>query len=844
VPYKAIDGVIEALARWLSGKTDEAARGFAPPRADLLARVFPALSLLAPEASGEAATIEPGDERRTLFEALRVLLARIARHERLVIAIDDLQWADADSLAMLGALLRPPGAPALVLVIAERSDAPASFAPPCPMRRVDVGPLAAADAAALAATLLPAESPATSAAIAAEAGGHPLFVMELARARRRHESAAIARLEDALARRIEALDADARAVVEVVGVATAPVAPIVLAEATGVAPGPLAAVLVRLRDDHLVRTGGVGAEDLIDAYHSRVRSAAAQQLAPARRREVHARLAAALERRPKLDPELLFRHWLEAEDRARARRYAIEAADAARDALAFDQAAQLYRAALDLGDDDGLALRKKLGAALVDAGRGAEAARVLQDAASRAGEREALDLRRRAAEQLLRSGHVDAGTEALGEVLASAGLRLHTSARAAIPSLIAIRARLRLRGLALRRGRAVDPAALTRVDACWSAAAGLLMIDSVRATVFQSRMLQLALDAGDPYRASLALSLEAGLVGARSAHVGPRVAHVFDQARALAIECGVPHAHGILSAAQGMAAILQGRFAEGLAFSEQAEHTLRGCIGATWERDTVATQISWAQIYLGRFAALAARLPDTIREAEERDDRYLATALRTGTLVWSPLVRGDTAAARLALDEAIRRWSERGFLHQHWDDLLARAELALHTGDAAGALSRMRDGWAELERAFVLEIQICREEALFVRGRAALRRAWQVGATSSEGRTLLRAAGRDAARMYRERVAYIAALADLLSAGIAAARGEVSAAEPLLRRSLTALDAGGMALHAAVVRRRLADLVGGSEADALRAAARSYAEREGVTAIAEVTEHLAPGFAS
>lgn len=40
----------------------------------------------------------------------------------------------------------------------------------------------------------------------------------------------------------------------------------------------------------------------------------------------------------------------------------------------------------------------------------------------------------------------------------------------------------------------------------------------------------------------------------------------------------------------------------------------------------------------------------------------------------------------------------------------------------------------------------------------------------------------------------------------------------------------------------LADLVGGSDAEPLRAAALAYAAREGVTALAAVTEHLAPGF--
>lgn len=255
----------------------------------------------------------------------------------LVISIDDLQWADADSVAMLTALLRPPGAPRLVLLIAERSDASAGFAPPCATRWVDVGPLATADAAALAATLLPAESLETSAAIAAEAHGHPLFVMELARAWRRHDGRVVTQLEHALASRIQQLGADARAVIEVVGVAGVPVAQAVVGEVAGVALGPLAAVLIHLRDDHLVRTDGLGTEDLVDAYHHRVRAAVVQQLDGGRARSLHARLAAALERRPEIDSERLFGHWLEAGHRVRARRYAIEAAEAAAAALAFDR---------------------------------------------------------------------------------------------------------------------------------------------------------------------------------------------------------------------------------------------------------------------------------------------------------------------------------------------------------------------------------------------------------------------------------------------------------------------------------------------------------------------------
>jgi hypothetical protein len=154
----------------------------------------------------------------------------------------------------------------------------------------------------------------------------------------------------------------------------------------------------------------------------------------------------------------------------------------------------------------------------------------------------------------------------------------------------------------------------------------------------------------------------------------------------------------------------------------------------------------------------------------------------------------------------------------------------------------MQRGWPSLRRAFVLEIQICRGEAHFVRGRAGLRRAGQVGPTTGDGRRLLAAAARDAARLYRERVPWLAALGDLLSAGIAATRGNPDTAAAQLRRALAGFDAAGMALHAAIARLRLAALVAGTEGAGLRAAAHGYAEREQITASGAVLDQLAPGF--
>ena len=281
---------------------------------------------------------DPAERRRGMFRALRALFANLATSgPPLVLTIDDLQWSDPDSIALLAELLRPPEAPPLLLVGTLRSGTPLDL--PCPVERIALGPLPPAEARVLARHCLEASAgEARAVAVAEETGGHPLFIAELAH----HGGAAPATLDGALGARVAALPEQPRAVLELLAVAAGPVGEEALARASGkrrpctsrrASCGPSASCAAAARRWSVPRPragGGVGAVDR------------------AGRRLCHERLAVGLEAAADGDPEVLAVHWHAAGHDQRAAHHAVRAADRAAAALAFERSARLYRMAIEL----------------------------------------------------------------------------------------------------------------------------------------------------------------------------------------------------------------------------------------------------------------------------------------------------------------------------------------------------------------------------------------------------------------------------------------------------------------------------------------------------------------
>jgi len=478
-----------------------------------------------------------------------------------------------------------------------------------------------------------------------------------------------------------------------------------------------------------VRTSGSSDAPTIETFHDRIRETVVASLGPSVLRERHERLARALRERDDVDEETLHFHFHEAGLLGEAREYAVQAADKATRALAFDRAAFYHRMALELhglhGEDDAEAQRTRvaLADALANSGHGPEAADAYLVAASHDVEGRALDLKRRAAEQLLMSGHVDRGLSTISEVLADLGMRLAKTPLAALIGLLLLRAWLFLRGAGFRRrdAAAIPPAVLAKIDVCRAVGFGLAAVDNIRAAHFQSRHLLLALGAGEPSRLSRALAIEATLVSTQGPRSLRRVARLAEVATGLARDLDTAETESSVEIAHASEFYFTGRFARARPHLERAIELIRDrCTGMHWEIDSMQFFHQCTLTYLGALGELARQLPPLLQDAERRGELYLATNLEVGdTSLWW-LLRDQPGEARARIENAMKRWSRRGFHLQHTYEGCSLTQIDLYDGNPERALSRADGLFVQMRRAFQTRIHFSRVRLWFVRGRAAI----------------------------------------------------------------------------------------------------------------------------
>jgi predicted ATPase len=305
VPFKGIDGIIDAISEHLVMLTDADARALLRGGFRYLAAVFPVLQRV-PVIGGVVSSVrevaDPAALREQAFGELERLLGELAREQPIVLFVDDLQWADRDSLDLLQRALVGAGAAPCLFIATLRAGADAAWEPNGLLTgaiRISLHALSSTESRSLLDALVTTQSRGRidRESLVAEAHGHPLYLAELARSVRAGASpiAAKAKLQDVLWDRIASLDDIDRRLMEMVAVAGAPVPYEVVAKAAGVDVGECQNRLGSLRAAHLLRVGRRGLERLIEPYHDRVREAILPRLGSvAARAEQHLRFGRTL----------------------------------------------------------------------------------------------------------------------------------------------------------------------------------------------------------------------------------------------------------------------------------------------------------------------------------------------------------------------------------------------------------------------------------------------------------------------------------------------------------------------------------------------------------------------
>src|SRR5438067_1317896 len=315
------------------------------------------------------------DDREELFFSVRVFIEGVARDGPTLLVFEDIHWADRgllDLIELLAARLR--GLPVMLVTLArpELLDSRPSWGGGLTAyTALPLAPLSADEAHELANLRLGEITSDAAMRLAETAEGNPLFIEQLA-ATMAETSPAGASLPSTirgiLAARLDALPDAERALLLDAAVVGKTFWRGALPQIDSAADG-LSELLGALeRRDLIVRETSsiIEGEQQFGFKHMLIRDVAYELLPRAERRQRHARVAEFFEEMTGEGGEAaaaLARHWREAGEPERALGYFIRAAEQAERGWAKDQAAILYREALELvpeGDGQLADLRRRL----------------------------------------------------------------------------------------------------------------------------------------------------------------------------------------------------------------------------------------------------------------------------------------------------------------------------------------------------------------------------------------------------------------------------------------------------------------------------------------------------
>jgi eukaryotic-like serine/threonine-protein kinase len=826
LPYKALDGIIDSLTKYLFHLEAEQTARF-HPQIKLLARLFPVLSRVSPGPERNDEQENANLVRAQAFRALRELLVMLTQERRVVLFVDDLQWADADSLMMLKEVLQPDGAPKLFVVATLRAGEPPF---PGDLRFIPLSNLPIEDTKELAKLLLQgARSDSKIEAIALDAKGHPLFLQELVLSSTDDDLSLP--LDEVLWSRAARIDPGSRRLLEIVALAGIPIQIATAADAAQMDPSDCLRWAASLRELRLLRSSTRTA-NAIEAYHDRVRESVVSHLAIETKTAHHLSIARALEKSGAGEsaPHALVHHLALGGDRERAAVVSEKAGDRAAQALAFEGAAELYRSALSLAGDDPeqrYRVGRKLGHAIAGAGRGVEAAEAFLEAARSAQDVRAIECKCEAVDHLLGSGNVDRGLEIARELLAELGGSLPSSTAGKVASFLWEEAKLKTRRLEIPAKSAEPPADRDRLRVVLYniVANNLGVVDPLLAANAAVRALRLSLGLGDPQLFGQALALEAifrAFGGTDTSDLLPMLGDLAKSSTEM---------EAWLGAVESVRKITTGKFQEASEVALAAESCFRRLPIAPWGINKLRMLRLLALHHLGNIGEAVDALEEYRRDAARRNDQFAqGSVYRSLALLW--LARDDPEKVEADLRTP---GSRAGGEVLAYNESVAKGGVALYVRDREGIAKADRTLKGYDRSLNVVGSPFMRAGHRFWRARLALGRS-ELG---DEG--ALKEALRFGKLLEAEPGIYGGIWAALIYAAGELRFGRKEGAIAHLERAIEA-SRGWMAIEHAIAKRRHGEIIGGARGAELVLEGNAEMISRGSKSPDRTTAYYVPGF--
>lgn len=808
LPYQGLSRALSSLSTRLRQEPQDWVKALAPRDVHCMIEAFPVFKRVPAFALLEegARIPDPVERRWRAFHALRALLGSISAERRIVFALDDLHWADGDTLQLLQALTEPFRSalprPAVVWLMSAGHAAPAWLAQEVEL--LELPGLSSVDICELADTLLDAGAVETVLPLAGLEGARaePRTVVETLRQVVFFGKDAIQHrptLLELYTRRIASLDPRVRRPLEACSIAGRPLSLAEISVVSDLESNELGRALGMMRALGLLQDCDLLSEPGLEVTNLTIRAAVICELGPERIRELNLRLVAAAQGAEQKPSATLLRFQLGSAHLEAARRTAALSARAAEDAMAFEHAVHLYElsnAAWDGQPDDVQRdVLRSLGEALACAGHAARAAESFSRASEGAKSADSLEMRRRAAEYWIRSGHIEEGIHALVRLLSDVSVTLPRRGRRALMSMVWQRAALTIRGLEFERKSPRQLAArdLTTVDVLASVGSLIGLVDFVSGADFQTRAVREALATGEPQRIAKALCVEATFTSATEAAPRPKAKRMVEIASAIAEETDSPYLRGMVLLSQASIQFGESDFDSSARSCVEGEQLFReSCTGVTWEIGQIQHMTLMALMQRGALRELTARAQRYQREALERGDLYGWTHLVISGGFMAPLVAGKYDDAAELVSRAMARWPRDSFHIQHLFELMALVQVDLAHGGSR-ALARLDATWPALKKSMLLRVPIISASALWMRALSLL--AAHVEAPEKHPKALARVR-EIAATMRRNDTPHCKAFVELLNAQVAAREGERERALLIAERARAEVTRFGFGLFA------------------------------------------------